>query len=227
MKLIDACVAAFHQDFVVRTARSASAVQDALRLRHDVYCLERGFEAATPAGIEQDEFDRQAHHVIACDRRSGEVMGTLRLILPDRSGPRHRALPIRGVCGASLLQHLPFSTTAEVSRFAISKQRRSESAGATALLRMGLVQGAVRLSRDLGMTHWCAVMERSLLRLMRSTSVRFTPIGPAVEYHGVRQPCAAEIAPLLAEMAVTHPALWGLVTEGGALCGRAPASMAA
>lgn len=217
MSPFERIIAAFDDEFVVQSAETASQITEALRLRHQVYCLERGYETATPAGIEQDDYDRLAYHVIACDRRSGQVMGTLRLIPPDLSVPRHEAMPMRRVCGPALLRHLPFETTAEVSRFAISKQRRVAVADSASLLRVGLVQGAVRLSRDLGMTHLCAVMERSLLRLMRATAVRFTAIGPAVEYHGIRQPCAAEIAVVLAEMAVAQPALWQLVTEGGAL----------
>lgn len=215
-QLINA-TAAFRREFVVTIAQHPDEIEEAFRLRHQVYCLERGFEEATPAGIEQDEFDRYARHVIARDRRTGEVVGTVRLILP-RHGVNHRdSMPVRRLCDPALLHSLPLSTTAEVSRFAISRERRDSKSESAGLLRLGLVQGSVRVSRDLGLTHWCAVMERSLLRLMRSTAVRFAPIGPPVEYHGLRQPCAAHIGTVMAEMAEQQPVLWDLVTEGGAL----------
>lgn len=207
-------IAAFRRDFIVQTARTLDEVQEAFRLRHQVYCLERGYEAATTAGVEQDEFDCNARHVIASDRRTGQVVGTMRFILPGRT---RDAMPMRRLCDPSLLRDLPMATTAEVSRFAISKLRRDAGVG-DGLLRLGLVQGGVRLSHELGLTHWCAVMERSLLRLMCATAIRFKPVGPLVEYHGVRQPCAAHIGTVLAEMAAEQPALWDLVTDGGVLC---------
>ncbi len=227
MQQVTNATADFRREFVISIARTPEQVREAFRLRHQVYCLERGFEATTPAGIEQDEFDRQAHHVIASDRRTGQIVGTVRLLLPTPGVPGRDSMPIRRLCAPSLLRDLPYATTAEVSRFAISKERRDTMSGCAGLLRLGLVQGGVRLSRDLGLTHWCAVMERSLLRLMRSTAIRFNPIGPMVEYHGLRQPCAAHIGSVLAEMADEQPALWDLVTEGGSLWWNEPQLAAA
>ena len=222
MRHIDA-IAAFRRDFIVQTARTPEEVQEAFRLRHQVYCLERGYEAATTAGVEQDEFDRNARHIIAWDRRTGQVVGTARLILP---GKMRDAMPIQRLCDPSLLRDLPLATTAEVSRFAVSKLRRDAGAG-DGLLRLGLVQGCVRLSRELGITHWCAVMERSLLRLLRTSAIRFDPIGTLVEHHGLRQPCATRLDTILAEMAVEQPDLWDLVTDGGILCSDEPERLAA
>ena len=204
-------IAAFRRDFTIQVAGTPGEMREAFQLRHQVYCLERGYEAATAAGVEQDEFDARAKHVIACDRRTGQIVGTVRLILPGRS---RDAMPIRRLCDPTLLRHLPHATTAEVSRFAVSKVLRESGAG-DSLLRLGLVQGSVRISRELGLTHWCAIMERSLLRLMRATAIRFDPVGPAVEHHGLRQPCVAHIGTVLAEMEAEQPGLWDLVTDGG------------
>jgi len=209
----EAAVSAFRSAFIVELANTPDLIHEAFRLRHQVYCLERGYEPDT-GGLETDAFDAHARHVVICARRTGEVVGTLRLILPGLGSARR--LPIEHVCGPHLLTGLlPRATTAEVSRFAVSKARRDWDLQGASLLRLGLVQGAVRLSSELGLTHWCAVMERSLLRLMRSTAVHFSPIGPSIEYHGLRQPAYADIASVLLRMKREQTALWDLVTENG------------
>ncbi len=216
MQRLDHATAAFRRTFIVTVARTTEQIQEAFRLRYQVYCLERGFEAATLDGIERDRFDDLARHVIVCERVTGQVVGTLRFILPGAGDCPAHSMPVRQLCPPSLLHSLPIATTAEVSRFAISKERRGAFDGA-GLLRLGLVQGGIRLSRELGLTHWCAVMEPCLLRLMCSTGLRFAPIGPLVEHHGMRQPCIAHIDTVLAEMAVKQPALWEFMTERGSL----------
>src|SRR3954454_1724840 len=42
---------------------------------------------------------------------------------------------------------------------------------------------------DAGLTHWCALMEPSLVRLLYATGVHFAPLGPMVDAYGRRQPC--------------------------------------
>lgn len=218
-------IAAFRRDFTIKVARTPGEMREAFQLRHQVYCLERGYEEATAAGVEQDEFDGRAKHIIACDRRSGQVVGTVRLILPGRDRSRD-SMPMRRLCDPALLRHIPYASTAEVSRFAVSKVLRESGAG-DSLLRLGLVQGSVRVSREMGLTHWCAIMERSLLRLLRATAIRFDPVGPAVEHHGLRQPCVAHIGTVLADMETEQPGLWDLVTDGGLHWWDQPERMAA
>jgi N-acyl-L-homoserine lactone synthetase len=121
------------------------------------------------------------------------------------------------LCAPSVLPAVPVSRTAEVSRFAISKDRRGLSSGALSLLRLGLVQGLVRLSDEAGVTHWFAVMERTLLRLLQSTSIHFHPVGPLVEHHGMRQPAYTHLGTMLARMRQEQPKVWDYITEGGRL----------
>ena len=76
------------------------------------------------------------------------------------------------------------------------------------MLRLALIKGAVWLSAEAGHTHWLAVMEPTLLRLLRATGVHFDPMGPMVDYHGVRQPAVAHLLPMLRIMAQEQPAVW-------------------
>jgi N-acyl-L-homoserine lactone synthetase len=149
-------------------------------------------------------------------RETGEVAGTVRLILPNRSTGEH-FYPIQHLCGPDLLRDVPLSTTGEVSRFALAKQVRNSSASSSPFLRLALIQGAVRLSAEAGHTHWLAVMEPTLIRLLGATGLHFSPIGPLVDYHGIRQPAVAELVPVLRRLAVEQPAVWEYVTRGGTL----------
>ena len=198
----------FRRRFVVELATHPDDILAACQLRHQVYCVERKFEPAAPALLETDEFDDCAYHVVLRECVSREVLGTVRLVPATPVGP---GFPMEGACGPTLLRILPRATTAEVSRFAISKERRDIGSSTASLLRLSLVQGAIRVSRSLGLTHWCAAMEPSLLRLLTSTGIHFQRLGPLVEYHGIRQPASADIANLLDRMYGEQPELWAFV----------------
>ena len=209
---LDTAASCFRSAYNVRLADTPSLVREAFRLRHQVYCRERGYEPDR-GGLETDEFDGHARHAVVCNQRNGEVVGTVRLILPITK--KARSLPMHQICQTRLLDGLPAATTGEVSRFAVSRERRSSGTAADPLLRLGLVQGLVRMSRDAGVTHWCAVLERSLLRLLRMTAIHFLPVGPCVEFHGLRQPAVAHVGGLMARMEQEQPAVWSFVTDGG------------
>src|SRR6185312_7020962 len=73
---------AVQQEVSVELADTPELVREAHRLRYQVYCLERGYKL-DGEGLEIDEYDTRAHHVVLCHRRSGEVLGTARLVLPS------------------------------------------------------------------------------------------------------------------------------------------------
>jgi N-acyl-L-homoserine lactone synthetase len=206
---------AFEQQFIVESADTPEIAQEAYRLRHQVYCLECGYEDDRGC-VEIDEFDANARHVVLRRRATEQVVGTVRLVLssPDAA---ESSFPMQRICNAPPLDDLPLTTTAEVSRFAISKQRRGPNRAADALMRLALVRGLVQLSNEIGITHWCAVMERSLLRLLQSSAIHFEPLGPLVEYHGLRQPAFGRIGAILARMNREQPDIWNFITEAGKL----------
>lgn len=202
-------------EFYVATADTPELLQEAYRLRHQVYCVERGYEASD-TGLEIDAFDDHAPHVVVCRKTDDEVIGTVRLVLPQQ----HKTdfgLPIHAMCTDELGMRVPLRSSGEVSRFAVSKERRGMSSEATSLLRLALVQGLVKMSAEHGVTHWCAVMERSLLRLLRSSSINFEPVGPMVEHHGMRQPSVCSVSSVLQQMRREQPEIWEFVTLSGSL----------
>jgi N-acyl amino acid synthase of PEP-CTERM/exosortase system len=201
--------------FIVERADTPELVREAHRLRHQVYCVERGYEAGDH-GLEIDAFDARAHHAVMRHRASGEVMGTVRLVLASDSGA-DECFPMQSVCDVSLPHHLPIATTAEISRFAISKRQRDLTGVSSAIMRLGLMQGIVLLSGELGVTHWCAMMEPSLLRLLQASAIHFRPVGSLVDFHGLRQPSIGGVDEILGRMAQEAADVWEFITDGGQL----------
>lgn len=204
---------AVNDEFIVSTDVTPDEIKECFRLRFEVYCLERSFLPGMN-GLEYDEFDARSRHVALWNRDNGELVGTVRMVMPNTESMAHD-FPMLHVCDREYLDTLPLRSTVEISRFAISKTRRSSTS--SALSRLGLVQGLVKLSGELGMTHWCAVMEPSLLRLLRMTSINFVSVGPLVEYHGLRQPCYNHIGDLLSGVAHGCHEVWRYLTLDGSL----------
>lgn len=206
-------VNAANENYIVEVADSPTLLAEAFKLRHQVYCVERGFESSN--GQESDGYDTNARHVLLRNRVTGQVLGTVRVVLPTlRTGV---GLPMQQVCDSALLSGLPMYTTGEISRFALSKERRAGTGEAGVFMRLGLMQGIVCVSQDAGLTHWCAIMERSLLRLLQATAIHFHPVGPVVEYHGVRQPVHGCISTILDRIRREATPVWSYITQDGSL----------
>jgi N-acyl amino acid synthase of PEP-CTERM/exosortase system len=199
-----------------------------------------------PDGMERDAFDEQSLHSLLIHVPTGSIAGTVRLILPIVAGST-RNLPIEHVCSEPVLQDdspsLPRRSTAEVSRFAVPKsfrRRLGESGSPSGItdesieaeerrnrevadrrlaphITLGLIQSLVEMSVEQGVTHWCAVMERALLRLLTKIGIHFTDLGPLVEYHGHRQPCYSDLRQLLERVRQERPDVWEILTREGTL----------
>ena len=203
------------RDFEVAVADTQEKLQAAYRLRHQVYCIERGYEQGNGA-LETDRFDARAGHALLTQRSTGRIVGTVRVVAPRLDGPR-ADLPMQQLCDQEVFRMLPMGSTGEISRFSISKDLRDAGCAGNAMLRLGLMQGIVRLSSDLRLTHWCAIMEHTLLRLLRVSAIHFQPLGPAIEHRGLRQPSWGSIGGVLSRIRRERPAIWDYLTEGGTL----------
>lgn len=208
---------AVQEEFEVLIAENLALVHESYQLRYQVYCVERGFLSGAE-GLEFDAFDSHSRHVVLVSRDSGRVVGTVRVVLSRPDEPS-KSFPLQLVCDTPLWPDLPIRSTVEISRFAISKERRSGLSAS--LMRLGLVQGLVRLSRDLGISHWTAVMEPTLLRLLQRNSIYFNNLGPLVDYHGTRQPCFNKVADLLDRVYDEQPEIWEYLTESAPSCASA------
>jgi N-acyl amino acid synthase of PEP-CTERM/exosortase system len=237
----------FSEYFDVITDDESWVVDEAFKLRYQVYCIEQGFEDASQFKDKRefDDVDCRSAHGIVRHLTSGVTAATVRLVLPDRNNSG-AAFPIEEHCGdflklvSPILKGVPRHSIAEISRFAVSKdfKRRLGEAGHVAgvgpdhdkylkqcpsgkrvipHLILGLFVAIVRMSAEHNITHWYAVMDESLLRLLGRFGIDFAPIGDLVDYHGLRQPCFRSVDEVLAGIWKKRLDVWQLITANGAV----------
>ncbi len=207
-------IAIAREELVTQIARTPEQIHEAKQLRHRVYCEERGFEAGQ-GNVEEDEFDAVSRHVLVRSHFTGEVYGTVRVILSGKASSPVE-FPIEHLCGMSVLASLPRPLTGEVSRFALTCDRTGLSPAASALMRLCLFRGVIQIASEEGLTHLCALMEKTLLRLLRSTAIHFEVAGPAVEHRGTRYPSTWNIGEGLSRMQHENYAVRSFITAEGA-----------
>lgn len=225
-------------------ASTDDLIKQSYQLRYQVYCLENNFEpaAAFPNRMETDEYDPQSFHAVLVTKSSNAVLGTVRLIMPTAADSPGNALPLPlgNVCDPSAFEKTfrltPYSQTAECSRFAISKHLRRDLirngahyndvaslveacafGNLSNFISLKLVQALIEMARAHDISHLCAVMTPSLLRMFRYLGIYFEKIGPTVEYHGRRQPCFFNIEKMLQGAWSDRPDVWEVLTDGGRL----------
>ncbi|MEU3344727.1 GNAT family N-acyltransferase [Streptomyces sp. NPDC006700] len=72
--------------YTVSLARDEADVRAAQRLRHDVFAGEMGALLSTPQpGYDVDPFDAYCDHLLVRDTTTGQVVGTYRLLPPERA----------------------------------------------------------------------------------------------------------------------------------------------
>lgn len=233
---------AFNQYFEVIYADTDALREAVFRIRYQVYCVETQFEDPEnhPDGLEQDAFDCDSRHVLLRHRTTGWDAGTVRLaVLRSENDP----FPVEEACGdvfsVDRLGDYVYqrSVTAEVSRFAVSKEfrrryqeylspagigpdepmhgsqpkdrrTRDRETNVVPHIQLGLIRGLVAISRKQGIQFWCAAMEPALLRRLARIGIHFHDSGSLVEYHGKRQPCIARVKDLLGRVAMERPDIW-------------------
>ncbi len=176
------------------------------KLRFQVYCKECGFikEEDYHDQIEFDEYDaKQAVHFAALNE-DGELVGTMRMILPG-----DLPLPIEKHCPDVKIDKYAFEAgrAMEISRLVISKHLRrrkddgryygpqvrdKEGTGKDGNqfvrrvrpMAFGLYREVYRECKRRGITHWYALMEKGLWLLLRIHGFNFERIGDEVDVYG-------------------------------------------
>ena len=118
----------FEQHFEIVRADTPVLLDEALRLRYQVYCKETGYErqANFPDGIEFDQYDLFSMHAIIRHRKTGNLAANTRLILP-RSNKSDFHFPMQELVSDEQIQRVVrFSSSnmgqfAEISRFCVSR----------------------------------------------------------------------------------------------------------
>jgi N-acyl amino acid synthase of PEP-CTERM/exosortase system len=223
--------ALYDRHFAVVPADTPELLDAAHALRYQVYCVEHQFEdpARQQGERERDRYDEHSVHSVLIAKSSGNVVGCVRLIIPQGNAS---SLPLWDLLGArdrGRLDEFDRDRTAEISRYAIAKmyrRREGESLypdvaepSANELRRLvphmslGLLRGVGLLAARHGMETVCAAMAPSLMRLLERFGLVFERLGPLIDFHGSRQPCLGECEQLLAGMAERNEDYHRLVAQ--------------
>jgi N-acyl amino acid synthase of PEP-CTERM/exosortase system len=223
--------ALYDQHFIVVPADTPDLLDAAHALRYQVYCVEHQFEdpALQQGERERDRYDTHSVHAVLIAKTSGDVVGCVRLIIPQGDAPSLPLWNFLGDADRARLDAAGRSRTAEISRYAIAKRyrrRQGESLypdvgepSANELRRLvphmslGLLRGVGQLAARNGMDTVCAAMAPSLMRLLERFGLVFERLGPLVECHGSRQPCLGECEQLLAGMADCNEEYYRVVSR--------------
>jgi N-acyl amino acid synthase of PEP-CTERM/exosortase system len=203
-------------------------------LRFQVYAHEHGFEKPEdhPEDREKDDYDERSMHILLRHRRSGVIVGTARLVLPDADDPAS-SFPVQTVSNHPILQDPQVAAHAvEFSRLAISRERLKRchvgsSRRATRFpevfakqlvpyLSVGLIAGVMELAAENGYPVMFAMMEPFLIRNLNRIGIEIPFVDAPVEYHGLRVPCALpSLYDACAGMKKRDRSAWEIVTNRG------------
>jgi N-acyl amino acid synthase of PEP-CTERM/exosortase system len=208
----------FRRWFEILPATSARLRDEAFRLRHGVYCEDLGFEPRRADGLERDEHDPHAIHLLIRHGPSAAFVGCVRLIcLPP--GREMQRLPFERLCSGLAPGAVPDTPErrariAEVSRLAVVRafrRRRGEHAhpapvsdadfsGAPTLrfpyVLVGLYLGVVAAAMLHGIQRLFVLTEPRLGEHLHRLGLRVIRIGPPVEHRGPRVPSMIDVAPV-------------------------------
>ncbi|RKF14565.1 PEP-CTERM/exosortase system-associated acyltransferase [Alginatibacterium sediminis] len=193
-------------------ANQTESIEEAFKIRHDVYCEELHFEPMREDKMETDEFDSYSRFCLIKHKPSQNYAGCVRIVTPSSD---QELLPIEKYCSQSL-QSSPVhprefdrSNICEISRLAVRPQFRRRRAdkfeGAASgvineqtyseaelrcfpFLTIGLYLSIASLAVRTNVDHAFVMMEPRLARSMSFLGIKFQQLGPAVEYHGLRAP---------------------------------------
>ncbi|MCB1532005.1 MAG: PEP-CTERM/exosortase system-associated acyltransferase [Alphaproteobacteria bacterium] len=215
------------------------------RLRHKVLCEENGYECPTdPANfIESDEYDDRARHFMLKHRVSHEVVGTLRVILPNDEAPGE-SFPMQELCDHPLLK---FDSRAlhlcEISRFVMAPRFRKrasdgkflsayseqdvvqiQDSGKTKQIRRqipyaqaALLQGAFEAAMQAQILDCVWMVEPLHLPSLQKIGFAYRVLGPQVKSHGGLQPLIFNIKHVLDTMRHEAPHCWTIISDNGRL----------
>ena len=206
----------FLQYFKVVFADSPELQTLAHRIRYQVYCEEFGFEDPLECldQCERDEMDAIADQALLIHLPTGEAIGCTRLI-GSRGCPPSGCFPFEQHCSEGLdpqqfdLKKIPKTVIGEFSRLAVlSKFRRRknderrpislpdseveaddrEPRSSYPLIPLGLFVCSLSMLVLSSLDYGVAMMEPRLARKLRWHGIRFTQIGPVIDFRGKRAP---------------------------------------
>jgi putative hemolysin len=123
--------------YVAGFANSDRCIEEALRLRYEVFNIElnEGLSASALTGLDRDEFDEQMTHLVLMDREAGGIVGTYRMQAVKR-GLKHKGIYSAQEYDLASLEPL-FDEAIECGRACVAMGHRSLPAMLTMWLGIG------------------------------------------------------------------------------------------
>ncbi len=231
--------AAFNEYFEIVNADTPDLLKEVFALRYRILCVHNTFPdfsgSRFPDGLERDEYDDHSAHILLRHRSSDIFVGTTRLILPGRQHSEKKfptELHTRFFPGFAL-DPVIRQQTCEVSRFAILSDffKRKKDLVAVPINgekitekpdrrrfphpMLALTVGILRLCARQKIYYLLSSMDPALNKLLGFYGLQLNPIGPTVDYHGIRCPYHVCVFDMLDRMYQYHRNIWELVTDYG------------
>ncbi len=201
----------FSQYFQVSLAMSRQQRRFAYAIRYQVYAEELGWEPQNDSQLETDNCDDYAYHCLLEHKRSGDIAGCVRLVLPKIGRPesllpcQSHSIPMRG---NRRLHEFSGQSVGEISRLAVPSnfRRRASEAGKPFILdshntttiytederrnfpniSIGLYLSAIAMVELCDLERVLVVMEPRLQRHLQRYGLVFHQISQSFELRGSR-----------------------------------------
>lgn len=197
-------------------------MEDAFRLRYQVYCREKKFLPAEEylSGVETDEFDDEATHLLVRGAE-GDLIGYMRII--DGAGELGFPMFSHGMTVHEDFPSPPDREAVELSRMIVRSDFRHETRradegfvhspglpapnarNASDLVQLKLLRLAYHHVIRSGSECFYAAMEPPFQRKLRMMGFPFGPIGPSADYFGEVRPYAMRLDALEALLEEKFP----------------------
>lgn len=160
------------EDFLVKTITTAEEMDQALRLRHEVFCNELKWVPKTEDGLDRDRYDGFARSIGVFDRDS-RIVGHVRLILaPDPFMIEHEFSSL-------LSDEVGFrkrAGMAEATRICIRKETRTDRYYSMTLANL-IYKAMYHWSKAHDSDTLITIVERRYYVLLKRSKFPFVPLG--------------------------------------------------
>ncbi len=141
MDLRNIILSASSEYFVIK-CEDEKSIKRCKSLRHEIYCLEKGWEPTNTQMIEADQYDECSLHFLVLSRQNQTPIATFRLIISDNL-PLLAYLPKGSIFNP---QKVPKKSVCEISRFSVSQKYRGESLLTILMLLVGYESAKANLT---------------------------------------------------------------------------------
>jgi N-acyl amino acid synthase of PEP-CTERM/exosortase system len=223
----------FRRYFRIDAALDDELHDEVLRIRHDVYCVDLGFERVRENARESDAYDTHSIHcLLRTATKPHRGVGCARVVLTnpdDRAAPLPFERTCAGVLDRSIIDpaRLPRERIAEVSRLAVSRAYRRRKGEEHSYVNnvdedpldaperprfpyipVSLYMGAIAIAAHHDIDTLFVLTEPRLANHFARLGVRVTQIGGPVQHRGTRVPSMIDVQEVIRNMRLVMRPLW-------------------